>query len=101
MRKIRNWTLWRWSTTSKTQKERAGGAEASIVEASAPNDRKRKRGLHRVLLGTSAYKEGAVAMVGEWSPQPGKNPQEETPSQKEKEDVASVVLGRKRMVIHL
>jgi hypothetical protein len=31
---------------------------------------------------------------------PEKNPQEETPSQKEKEDVVSAALGRKETVIH-
>jgi hypothetical protein len=41
-----------------------------------------------------------MAMVGKWSPQPGENPQEETPSQKEKEDVASAAHGRKRTVMH-
>jgi hypothetical protein len=41
-------------------------------------------------------------MVGEWSPQPGKNnkQQEETPCQKGKEDVANAALGRKGKVIH-
>jgi hypothetical protein len=48
----------------------------------------------------SAHLEGAVAIVAEWSPQPGKNPQENTPSRKEQEDVASTALGRKGTVVH-
>jgi hypothetical protein len=52
------------STRSKMEKEMAGGAGAGIVEAQAPNDRKRKRGLYWVPLGTSAHKKGVVAVVG-------------------------------------
>jgi hypothetical protein len=82
------------STPSKTKKKTAVRAGSGNVEAPAPNDRNRKRGLHRVPLGTRACKEGMVPVVGEWSPQPGKNPQVET-SQKEKSNVASAALGRK------
>jgi hypothetical protein len=49
--------------------------------------------------------EGAVALVGELSPQPKENQQEETPRQREREtdrekDIASTTLGRKGTVIH-
>jgi hypothetical protein len=52
-------------TPSERKKEMAGGVGAGIVEALAPNNRKeeRERGLYWVLLGTSAHKEGAVAVV--------------------------------------
>jgi hypothetical protein len=53
------------STPSKTEKEMAGGAGASIVEAPAPKYRKRKRGLHQVTLRMSAHKEVVMAVVGE------------------------------------
>jgi hypothetical protein len=51
-------------TPSKMKRETAGEAGAGTVEALAP-DRKRERGLYRVPLGTSAPKEGGVAVVGE------------------------------------
>jgi hypothetical protein len=53
------------SIPSERKKETAGGAGAGIVEAPAPNDIKKERGLYRMALGTSAHKEGAVAVVGE------------------------------------
>jgi hypothetical protein len=62
-------------------------------------DRKR-RDFISVLLGASAHKEERWQWL-EWSSQPGnKTPQEETPSQKEREDVASAALGREGTLIH-
>jgi hypothetical protein len=58
-----------------------GGAGNVKTPAPAITDRKREDFI-RVPLGTSAHKKGAI--VGEWLPQPGNNPQEETPSQKKK-----------------
>jgi hypothetical protein len=72
------------STPSKTKKKKTavkGGA--GNVKAPAPTTGHKERDFIR------------VALVGEWSPQPGKNPQEETPSQKEKDDVACAALVKK------
>jgi hypothetical protein len=73
-----------WSTTCKQKKNIAQKGEAGNVEAPPPPLLREFTSLCRVSLGTSAHKEGAVAVVGEWSPQPEKKEQEETPSQREK-----------------
>jgi hypothetical protein len=61
------------STPPKRKKKTAVRGGASNVKAPVPTTTDRKRGdFIRVPLRTSAHKEGAVTMVGEWSPQPGK-----------------------------
>jgi hypothetical protein len=83
------------------EKKTAQIGGAGNVEAPAPTITGRSdRRLLRVPLGKIAHNNEAVVMVGEWSPKPEKEPQEETQSQKEK-DVASAALGRKGTVIHL
>jgi hypothetical protein len=63
---------------------------AGNVKAPAPHHYGQKeRSFIRVPLRTSAHKEGAVAMIGEWSPQPPQKKttnkqQEETPARKKK-----------------
>jgi hypothetical protein len=90
---IKDWTLWGGRPLPKRKKKLKGRAGAGNVEAPATNNTKRKwPKFIRVPLGTSAQKEGVVAMVGEWLPQQ----KEGTPRPKpKKEDVASAALGRK------
>jgi hypothetical protein len=64
----------------KRKKETPGRAGAGNVQVPAPTTETEREDFIRVPLETSAHKEGTVAMVGEWLPQPGKKPQEEIPS---------------------
>jgi hypothetical protein len=66
------------STPFKTEKMAVRGGVRN-VKALAPITTERKKGVFiRVPLGTSAHKEGEVAMIGEWSSEPGKNNKQTT-----------------------
>jgi hypothetical protein len=70
LKRIRYWSLWRGRPLSKITAVRG---EACNVKARDRTTTDRQKGdFIRVPLGTNAYKERAVAMVGEWSPQTGK-----------------------------
>jgi hypothetical protein len=64
-----------WSTPSKTEKMAVRGGVRNVKAPASTTTERKKGEFIRVSLGTSAHKEGAVAMIGEWSPQPGKKQQ--------------------------
>jgi hypothetical protein len=83
-------------TPPKRKKKTAVRGGAGYLKAPAPTTTDRKRGnFIRVPLGTSAYKEGAVAMVGVVTATWKEKPQEETPSQKKKKTLQAQPLEEK------
>jgi hypothetical protein len=100
LKRIKDWTLLTGQTPPKRKKKAVRGGAGNVkVPATTTTDRKRGEFI-RVPLGTNAQKEGAVAMVEEWLPQPGKTPQEQTPCQREKKTLQALALGRKGTSIH-